>query len=157
MKKLFLLFLGVPFLFFGQELTYVPDDNFEQALIDLGYDNLLNDSVTTSIVDTITFLPISNKNISNLIGIEDFSSLQTVRCSGNQLTELDLSNNLNLQALFCCGNQLTELNLSNNASLRVLKCGNNEISQLDLSNNNLLIKIILSRLKRHIIYFLFHF
>ena len=28
--------------------TYVPDDNFEQALIDLGYDDVLNDTVLTA-------------------------------------------------------------------------------------------------------------
>ena len=140
MKKLLLLLI-IPCLCIAQQQTYVPDDYFEQALIELGYDNVLNDSVTTSIIDTITLLPISNKNISSLIGIGDFSALQTIRCSGNQLTELDLSNNFNLQALFCGGNQLTELNLDNNPSLRVLKCGNNAISQLDLSNNSLLIKL----------------
>ena len=28
--------------------TYVPDNNFEQALIDLGYDDVLDDSVPTA-------------------------------------------------------------------------------------------------------------
>ena len=28
--------------------TYVPDNNFEQALIDLGYDDVLDDSVLTA-------------------------------------------------------------------------------------------------------------
>ena len=28
--------------------TYVPDNNFEQALIDLGYDDALDDSVLTA-------------------------------------------------------------------------------------------------------------
>ena len=38
MKKI-LLFLIIPLLGFGQDLTYVPDNNFEQALINLGYDD----------------------------------------------------------------------------------------------------------------------
>ena len=33
--------------------TYVPDDNFEQELINLGYDISLDDSVLTSNIDTI--------------------------------------------------------------------------------------------------------
>jgi hypothetical protein len=28
--------------------TYVPDNNFDQALIDLGYDDVLDDSVLTA-------------------------------------------------------------------------------------------------------------
>ena len=40
-------FLLIPNVFFAQQ-TYVPDDNFEQALIDLGYDTPpLNDYVPT--------------------------------------------------------------------------------------------------------------
>jgi hypothetical protein len=30
------------------QTTYVPDDNFEQALIDYGYDDVLDDYVLTS-------------------------------------------------------------------------------------------------------------
>ena len=38
-------------------MTYVPDDNFEQALIDLGYDSgPLNDSVPTANIKEVTFL-----------------------------------------------------------------------------------------------------
>ena len=39
--------------------TYVPDDNFEQALIDLGYDNALDDSVLTANIDIVTELNVS--------------------------------------------------------------------------------------------------
>jgi len=41
------IFLFISFAF-AQTTTYVPDDNFEQALIDLGYDNALDDSVLTA-------------------------------------------------------------------------------------------------------------
>ena len=39
MKKLLLILIALPMIGFGQ-FTYVPDDNFEQALITLGYDVL---------------------------------------------------------------------------------------------------------------------
>ena len=42
-----------------QTTTYVPDDNFEQALIDLGYDDVLNDSVLTANISSITSLDIT--------------------------------------------------------------------------------------------------
>ena len=37
MKKLLLILLCLPILTLAQQ-TYVPDDNFEQELINLGYD-----------------------------------------------------------------------------------------------------------------------
>ena len=42
----------------GQQLTYVPDDNFEQALIYLGYDDILDDYVLTSNISNITNLDL---------------------------------------------------------------------------------------------------
>ena len=51
--------------------TYVPDDNFEQKLIDLGYDNILDDYVATANINNVSSLYIANFNISDLTGIED--------------------------------------------------------------------------------------
>jgi len=74
---------------FGQ--TYVPDDNFEQALINLGYDTVLDDSVLTSNINTITTLDVSFQNIADLTGIEDFTALTTLWCYYNQLTSLRIN------------------------------------------------------------------
>jgi hypothetical protein len=63
MKKLLLILLCLPMIGFGQQ-TYVPDDNFEQELINLGYDSVLDDSVLTSNINTVTFLDISSQLIS---------------------------------------------------------------------------------------------
>ena len=139
MKKLLLIFLCLPMIGLGQQ-TYVPDDNFEQALINLGCDNVLDDSVTTSSIDTILILNIFNQNIFSLTGIEDFASLKILRCASNQLSSLDLSNNISLVRLYCGGNQLSSLDLSSNSSLIVLRSGNNPFVSLDLSNNHLLVQ-----------------
>ena len=56
---------------FGQ-FTYVTDDNFEQHLIDLGLDAVLDDTVLTAAIDTVQALFISSLNIADLTGIEDF-------------------------------------------------------------------------------------
>ena len=74
-------------------LTYVPDDNFEQALIDLGYDNVLDDSVLTANISGVTSLSVNNKEISDLTGIQSFAALTYLSCRDNNLTELDVSNN----------------------------------------------------------------
>ncbi len=75
--------------------TYIPDDNFEQALINLGYDNVLDDYVATANINTVTVLQIPNVNIADLTGIEDFTALTYLNCYNNQLTTLDVRNGNN--------------------------------------------------------------
>ena len=118
--------------------TYVPDDNFEQALIDLGYDDVLNDSVLTANISGVTTLNVSNDSISDLTGIEGFTALDTLDCSSNQLTALDVSSNTSLTNLNCGGNELTSLDVSNNTDLTTLHCNNNQLTSLDVSNNTAL-------------------
>ena len=55
---LFLFYLNIV----KAQTTYVPDNNFEQALIDLGYDDVLDDYVHTVNISNIVELNISNKN-----------------------------------------------------------------------------------------------
>ena len=38
--------------------TFVPDDNFEQALIDLGYDDILDNFVVTENISGVTELNV---------------------------------------------------------------------------------------------------
>ena len=65
----------MPCIAFGQQ-TYVPDDNFEQKLINLGYDTgPLDDFVPTANISSVINLFIGSSNISDLTGIEDFASL----------------------------------------------------------------------------------
>ncbi|MDC0202008.1 hypothetical protein OAJ56_02070 [Flavobacteriales bacterium] len=178
MKKLLLLLLCVPLMFscgkknakhkdtennkevqiIDKELqTYVPDDNFEQALIDLGYDNILDNYVTTDSIYSIDSLRLFNNNISDLTGIQDFISLTKLECSFNSITELDISKNINLTylvvmgcyklksldisqnisltELHCVMNRLTNLDVSNNINLNILHCYENQLTSLDVSNN----------------------
>ena len=113
MKNLFILI----FVFFVKSLyaqfTYVPDDNFEQALINLGVDSVIDDYVYTSSIDTVTVLYVNNKNISDLSGMEDFISLRELFCYTNQITTLDLSNNSQLFEVSCGSNDLSYINLKN--------------------------------------------
>jgi len=137
--KTTLLFLSV-FLsvsLFGQELTYVPDDLFEQHLIGLGLDDVLDDYVLTSNIENITRLDFPYQTIgpffSDLTGIEDFASLTYLRCGLNQITNLDVSNNGNLDTLICHLNWLTELNLGENNSLKYLDCAYNGLQNINIS------------------------
>ena len=72
-RYIFLILGTISFVQIGlSQKTYVPDDNFEQALIDLGYDDALDDSVLTANISDVTNLNVNNKNITSLTGIEGF-------------------------------------------------------------------------------------
>lgn len=153
------IFVVFSMVLFAQQ-TYVPDDNFEQALIDLGYDDVLDDYVLTSNIITVTELILSYKNISDMTGIEEFEALEHLESNGNHHNSLDISQNANLTYLDCSGsevdelvlnnalitlhcssNQLTNIDLSNCINLRLLRLDSNSLTELDVSNNNLLIEL----------------
>ena len=135
MKKLLLILLCLPMMTLAQQ-TYVPDDNFEDYLETNGMGNGISndDYVTTSNINTVTYLSIVSMSISDLTGIEDFIALEYLQCDDNQITEIDVSNNINLLQLFCSNNQLTSLNVSNNPLLNHLYCFGNLLTTLDVSN-----------------------
>jgi Leucine-rich repeat (LRR) protein len=119
-------------------MTYIPDDNFEQALIDFGYDNLLDDSVLTGTCNGVVSLNLDSYGISDLTGIEDFIALTNLVCSNSLLTSLDVSNNLLLEDLDCHNNSIECIDISNNTSLTNLDCSNNLLERLNLKNGNFL-------------------
>ena len=133
-----LLIVAVCFISYlnNAQTTAIPDTNFEQALINLGYDTApINGHVSTTAINSITHLSISNKNINDLTGIEDFTMLTYLNCSFNNLDNLDLSNNTQLTSVNCRYNDIVDLNLSNLTSLETVVCSANWMETLDLSDN----------------------
>ena len=120
-------------------LVYVPDDNFEQALINLGYDDVMDDYVLIPNIDGVTLLDLDSLGIADLTGIENFSALTSLSCRNNQLTSLDVSQNTALTYLHCGFNQITSLDVSNNTSLTQFLCEYNQLTSLDVSQNTALI------------------
>jgi len=112
MRRIFLILMIIPSFVFSQR-TFIPDDAFEQALINLDLDDMLDDSVNTATIDTVQVLYIPNEGIIDMTGIEDFISLTDLFCHDNQLQALDLSNNPNLFEVNCRNNQLTSLSVKN--------------------------------------------
>ena len=115
--------------------TYVPDDNFEQALIDLGFDDVLDDYVLTANISGITVLNLDRKEISDLTGIESFESLESFNCVGNSLTSIDVFNNKSLKLLWLDNNSLTSIDLSENILLEKLALCSNNLTTIDISKN----------------------
>ncbi|MFH7000330.1 leucine-rich repeat domain-containing protein [Flavobacterium sp. FlaQc-57] len=122
------------------EYTLIPDLNFEAKLISLKIDkDGLNGKIFTFDAKQTKTLSIENNNssnkIKNLTGIEDFTSLESLGCSGNLLETLDLSNNTKLLKLDCATNKLTNLNVSQNINLKELDCYDNKLVNLNFSKN----------------------
>jgi len=119
---------------YGQT-TKIPDSNFEQALIDLKFDNVVDGKVVTSNINKITRLDLNRKNISDLTGIQDFTALESLRFKQNQVVSLDISQNKALKFLNCPGNLLSSLDVSQNKDIEELRLNGNKLSTLDVSHN----------------------
>ena len=123
--------------------TAIPDANFEQALIDLGYDVApINGLIPTANISSVTNLDVSGKSISNLTGIEAFTNLTVLNCSDNVLSSLNVSQNTKLLQLFCNNNQLPILNVSNLIDLTIFWCANNLLTNLNVTQNTKLISLV---------------
>lgn len=138
-----LLFFGI---FCFAQNTYVPDDNFEQELINLGYDSgPLDDYVPTANINTLTGLDLTFKNISDLTGLQDFTALLFIAVDGNPITALDVSNNTALTEISANDNSLlTTINTSNNPNLAILHASRCQLNFLDFSNNLVLMDVVLN-------------
>ncbi len=133
-KSLLLLIIGL-FVFFGslKAQTAIPDPIFEQALIDLGYDTGPPDGyVPTENINTVIELSVFDIGITDLTGIQDFTSLRKLMCFYNYLTSLDVSQNLLLTHLYFYNNQVTSIDVSNNSNLEVLLCGDNNLTSINV-------------------------
>ena len=115
--------------------TNIPDQNFEQALIDLEIDDVVDGQVLTSSINTVDELDIASMNISDLSGIEGFVELTALNCGNNNLTTIDLSQNINLSLLAAHDNQLTAIDISNNEKLIEIDVEVNQLTSLDITSN----------------------
>ncbi|WP_299438617.1 hypothetical protein [uncultured Aquimarina sp.] len=119
--------------------TTIPDANFEAELESLGYDDISGDNqVPTANIEAVTTLNVRNKSISDLTGIEDFVALITLNCRGNNLTSLDISQNVLLETLTANDNNIEVIDVSNNTALKSVNLGANNLTTLDVSNNTAL-------------------
>ncbi|MCW5516163.1 InlB B-repeat-containing protein [Muriicola sp. Z0-33] len=143
--------------------TWVEDEAFEHYLethsinaiyataVDLGSPDSMGDGiignnlVRTSKVKIVERLNVSkqelndpNITIRDLTGIEAFVALRTLEANDNELTSIDLGNNINLDALEIINNNLSTIDLSNNVALRGVDLSNNSLTTLDIYNNPIL-------------------
>ena len=99
--------------------TNFPDANFRTVVkkFDTNQDSSLSDTE----IAAVKKINCSNKGITNLKGIEYFTSLNILLCTDNQLTALDVSENTALTELDCRFNKLTALDVSKNTAMTKLE------------------------------------
>lgn len=120
------------------ELTTIADPNFEQALIDLGFDDALDGTVRTSSIENVVDLVLNEKEISDLSGLEDFVNLENLWVQNNQLTEITVTPNTRLKFIFADGNDISELNVVGLADLEKIGMNGNQLTSIDVSRNTVL-------------------
>ena len=89
----------------------------------------------------VTNLACSGNQLTNL-ELSNMTGLITLNCLGNDLKSLDVSGCTALEDLRCNSNQLKSLDVSNLVALTYLDCRNNQLTSMDLSNNTKLTNFI---------------
>ena len=141
---------------YSEGLTYIPDENLENFLVEIGKDDVVDGYITNSQAASITQVTIEAKDnwevgstidfwdfeerfsnrISNLAGIEAFPNLERVNLMGQNLDSINISKNTNLKSFGANFNTFKRLDTSNNPLLEWLSIDSNEVNPiLDFSNN----------------------
>ena len=120
--------------------------NFPDALFRSYVSNFCdsNDDIVLTVeeIEAVTEIDVSGFGITNMKGLEYFSSLVTLKCAYNNLISLDLSRLPKLETLICMDNDLTLLDLSENSMLSYLYCWNNDLDTIDISSCPILVNTI---------------
>lgn len=111
-----------------------PDFNFRSAICRL-LPIAEGDSIPKEYLVQIKQLNLAELGISDLKGIEFFTSLKELSCRGNNLSNIDVSKNQGLLWLECGDNQLTKIDVSHNLQLKGLGCSNNALTSIDVTQN----------------------
>ena len=117
--------------------TYIPDDSFEQALIDLGLDDVLDNYVKTIDIAGYRSLDISDKGISDLTGIEDFELLMNFNCSNNNIADIQLLKGLPIKSIDLSNNDLDDIDLTEFGCLYNIDLRGNPMSCIQVSEEQL--------------------
>ncbi len=110
-----------------------PDDNFRAYVSDT-LDKNSDGKLSGNELEMPT-IEVPESHIASLKGIEFFTNLDYLDCSGNQLTTLDMSGNPALETLDCGYNKLISLDVSRSPALETLNCTRNQLTSLELSSN----------------------
>lgn len=127
-----------------------PDAKFRQYLKQekdtITKDGVLSRAEREAVTEIDVSYSGSGTKYKNLVGLNYFPNLEKLTCTGNDISELNLSENKILTYLDCSDNKIKNLNISQNKDLTYLNCSDNYLnSNIDVSNNTELIDLICGR------------
>lgn len=120
----------------GYQADYIvfEDPLFNEALVEL-YDTNEDKAIDSREASAITNIVCSGKSIYSLKGIERLTNLQTLDCSNNSITELDLTANKELTSVKCYNNSIVDLDITGLEKLMYLDCNSNSLTEINTSTN----------------------
>lgn len=121
------------------EIVEIPDINFEKELVLQGIDSdgIVNQKILKSDIDKVTKLSLYGSGINSLDGIEFFSNLKRLYADDNNLTTIDVSNNILLDTISLTSNNLeTVKGLDKAKNLVWLSLSWNYFTEFTLDNDN---------------------
>lgn len=112
----------------------IPDPQFRQRVIALGFDTNGDDQIQVSEARQVTKLYVNDLGIVNMEGINSFTNLEELGCYNNKLAALDVSKLKKLKYLYAYNNRISSLNISGLTQLEELYVHDNYfITQLNVS------------------------
>lgn len=142
---------------YSEGLTYIPDNNLEKYLIEIGLDDIEDGYITNSQAASLSSITIQatdnyeqggsigfwnfeerfTNRISNLAGVEAFPNLSLILLTGQNLDSINISMNSSLKTFNANFNTFKTLNTDNNPDLELLSIDSNEVPPiLNFSNNS---------------------
>jgi hypothetical protein len=108
-----------------------PDADF-RAWVSDNCDQDQDGVLSAAEIAEVTEMDVSGQSIADLRGVKFFTALETLDCSENTLTALELKDCASLREKSCPCNSLASLDVSGCSSLRFLDCCENELTSLDV-------------------------
>lgn len=153
-KKYFTIILLLAIQFTFAQIVNIPDVDFKNVLITFNCADFDGDLIPDGDADTnndgeidvseasaILGLHVDSNSINSLEGIASFTNIRFITCINNNLTQLDLSQNLSLERLECRSNNLIDLDVSVNTNLNYLDANFNDLTSLIVGTNTNLERI----------------
>ncbi|WBX68825.1 T9SS type A sorting domain-containing protein [Tenacibaculum dicentrarchi] len=138
MKKLLFLTLLIGYYAIGntQNINF-PDSNFKNALLNHSplVDTDSNGEISVQEAENSKYLRLTNKGISDLSGIENFSNLEGLTVNKNQLISIDLTKNTKLKLINLSDNKISNINITNNLDLKSFSIRNNKLTDINIATN----------------------
>lgn len=104
-----------------QTHTLIPNVKFEQALIDLKIDDVLDGKILNTSAEAVTKLVIEHKGIEDVTGLSAFKNLTHLALWDNKFTTIDLTQLTKLISLNLSECPINTIDLSKNKELEIFE------------------------------------